>query len=210
MLLQRIEVDGKYIKDGTLLLSMVETVASQAIDVINRIGIIDVVVLFMIGAGSMFGILEKVGMFGKDRHDINAMISIAIGLIIALNPLMRDFIFNFVPLVIVLALFLFIALLLYEWVGVEPKFFVSLFKSPAIFIPMVIIILVLVLVGNMGGLSLIIGETNYTGPMGVPSDQVTPEDLANPAMVLAQPQVAGTILIFTVFAVVGFMITQGK
>lgn len=186
------------------------SVASEAVEVINQIGIFDILIPFIIGAGAMFGILEKVGIFGKDRHDVNALVSIAIGLVMALNFPAGQFLMNFVPLAIILAFFLFIALLLTQWAGMDPKDIVNIIKNPAVLIPAAIVLLVLIMIGMNGGLDLLTGATNYTGIMGVPSGEVTAEDLANPAILLTQPQVAGAILVLVVFAVVSFMITQKK
>jgi len=186
------------------------SVAEQAVETINKIGIFDIIVPFIIGAGAMFGILEKIQIFGKDRHDVNAIISIAIGIIMALSFPAGQFLMNFVPLAIVLAFFVFIALLISQWVGIEKDFLVNVVKSPAILIPISIILLVLIMIGMNGGLDLILGYTNYTGPMGVPTENITAQDLANPAVVLTQPSVAGAILVLVVFAVVSFMVTQKK
>jgi hypothetical protein len=95
-------------------------------------------------------------------------------------------------------------------VGIEKDFLVNVVKSPAILIPISIILLVLIMIGMNGGLDLILGYTNYTGPMGVPTENITAQDLANPAVVLTQPSVAGAILVLVVFAVVSFMVTQKK
>jgi len=186
------------------------SVASQAVEVINKIGIFDVLVPFIIGAGAMFGILEKVQIFGKDRHDVNALISIAIGVIMALSFPAGQFLMNFIPLAIILAFFIFIALLLTQWVGIKPDFIINVVQNPAILIPIAIILLILIMIGMNGGLDLMMGYTNYTGQMGVPTENITAQDLANPAILLTQPQVAGAMLILVVFAVIAFMITQKK
>jgi succinate dehydrogenase hydrophobic anchor subunit len=186
------------------------SIASEAVDVINKIGIFDILVPFIIGAAAMFGILEKVQLFGKDRHDVNALLSIAIGIIMALSFPAGQFLMNFIPLAIILAFFIFIALLLTQWVGIKPEFIIDVVKNPAILIPIAIILLVLIMIGLNGGLDLMSGATNYTGSLGIPSGNVSVEDLANPAILLTQPQVAGAILVLVVFAVVAFMITQKK
>ncbi|MDD2678583.1 MAG: hypothetical protein PHG04_03515 [Candidatus Nanoarchaeia archaeon] len=189
---------------------MSATVASQAVDIINRIGIFDVLVPFIIGAAAMFGILEKVQIFGKGRHDVNALISVGIGIVLALTPAASNFLMNFIPLVIVLAFFLFIALLLTQWVGLSPEFLIGTVKNPAVLIPMVIILLILIMIGFSGGLNLLLGYEEYSGPIGVSSENLTAQDLGNPAVLLTQPQVAGALLVLVVFAVISFMITQKK
>jgi len=187
-----------------------QSVAEQAVEIINQIGIFNVLVPFLIGAGALYGMLEKSQIFGKDRHDINALISIGIGIIIALSWSVRNFIVNFILLVIILAFFIFVGVLLAEWLGIKPDFFVDLLKQPAILIPVVLIILVLVMVAQAGGMEFIAGRANFTGDLGVPTENITAADLANPMVVLAQPQIAGTLLLLAVFAVITFMITQKK
>ncbi|MDD4353702.1 MAG: hypothetical protein PHN56_04555, partial [Candidatus Nanoarchaeia archaeon] len=177
------------------------SVASEAVEVINEIGIFDVLIPFIIGAGAMFGILEKVQIFGKDRHDVNALISLAIGLVMGLSFPAGQFLMNFIPLAIVLAFFLFIALLLTQWAGMDAAYITNVIKNPAVLIPMSIILLVLIMIGMNGGLDLMLGYTNYTGSLGVPSGEITAADLANPAVLLTQPQVTGAILVLVVFAV---------
>ncbi|MBN1923299.1 MAG: hypothetical protein JW791_00890 [Nanoarchaeota archaeon] len=189
---------------------MAETVASQAVEIINQIGIFDILVPFLLGAGALYGMLEKSQVFGKDRHDVNALISIAVGIIIALSWSARNFILNFIPLVIILAFFMFIMVLLAQWLGLEPKFFINIMNQPAIIIPVVLIVLVLIMVAQSGGLDFIMGRANYTGDIGIPTEDLTPQDLANPAIVLAQPQIAGTLIVLAVFAVVTYMVTQKK
>lgn len=189
---------------------MVQTVAEQALDIINQIGIFDILAPFIIGAAALYGMLEKSQIFGKDRHDVNAMVSIGIGILVAVTWSTREFILNFIPLVIILAFFLFIGVLLSEWLGIKPEFFINLMKQPGIFIPVILIILILVMIAQSGGLDLIAGRTNFTGDLGVPTENITAEDLANPGTLLAQPQVAGTLLILAVFAVITYMVTQKK
>ncbi|VVB75157.1 Uncharacterised protein [Candidatus Tiddalikarchaeum anstoanum] len=189
---------------------MVETVAGQALDVINRIGIFDVVVPFIIGAAALYGMLEKSQIFGKDRHDVNSMVAIGVGIIVTLSWSLRNFLLNFIPIIIVAAFFIFVGLLLLEWVGVKPDFVVNILQQPAVFIPVLLLLFVLVMVGLNGGLDFIVGRTNFTGTIGPASNEITPEDLANPAIVLAQPQVAGAILILAIMAAITYMITQKK
>lgn len=189
---------------------MAETVASQAVDLINEVGIFDIIVPFIISAAALYGMLEKSKIFGEGQQEVNAIISLGVGVIVALSWSARSFILNFIPLLIVLAFFLFVAILLIEWIGVKPDFFTDLMKQPAVLIPSILIILVLVMIAQSGGLDLISGRANYTGEIGVPTDNITAEDLTNPMVVLTQPQIAGTLLLLTVFAVISFMITQKK
>lgn len=129
---------------------------------------------------------------------------------IGLQVPLLQFIFNLVPLLIIGAFFLLIILIITKWLGVEDKFFVNLITQPAVLIPLIIFVVVIILIAQAGGLDLMLGRTNYTGPMGVPTENLTKEDLANPGILLTQPQIAGTLMLFAVFAVVTYMISQQK
>jgi hypothetical protein len=189
---------------------MAETIASQAVDLINRVGIFDVLVPFIIGSAALYGMLEKSQVFGKDRHDVNAMVSIGIGILVALSWATRMFLLNFIPIVIILAFFVFVVVLVLEWLGVDPKQLIGMIMHPGVFIPLLLVIFVLIMLAMSGGLDVMLGRTNYTGAIGVPTGQETPEDFANPLFALAQPEVAGAVLILAILAVITYMITQKR
>jgi hypothetical protein len=63
---------------------MAETVAGQAVDLINRIGVFNVIIPFILGFGITYGMLEKTGIFGKNMQKVNALIALCVGLIAAL------------------------------------------------------------------------------------------------------------------------------
>ncbi|VVB75070.1 Uncharacterised protein [Candidatus Tiddalikarchaeum anstoanum] len=71
-------------KDFLKVNIMVDTVAGQAVDLINRIGIFDVIVRFILGFGITFGMLEKTGILGKNMQKINALIAVSVGIIAVL------------------------------------------------------------------------------------------------------------------------------
>lgn len=121
-----------------------------------------------------------------------------------------QFVLNLVPLLIIGSFFFMIIVIILKWLGVEDKFFSNLLTQPTILIPLVIFVIVLLLLAQAGGLDVMLGRTNYTGPMGVPTEDITQEDLANPGILLTQPQIAGTLMLFAVFAVVTYMISQKK
>ncbi|MFA5332952.1 MAG: hypothetical protein WC376_00460 [Candidatus Nanoarchaeia archaeon] len=63
---------------------MAETVVSQAIELINSIGILDVFVKFILGFAITFGILEKTAIFGSNMQRVNAAIAASIGVVAVL------------------------------------------------------------------------------------------------------------------------------
>ena len=59
---------------------MAETVAGQAVDLINQTGIMDVIIRFLLGFVITYGILEKAQAFGKNQQKLHVLIALAIGL----------------------------------------------------------------------------------------------------------------------------------
>ena len=58
---------------------MADTVAGQAVDLINRIGIFDVIVPFILGFSISYGMLEKTKIFGNNRR-VNVLIGFCFGI----------------------------------------------------------------------------------------------------------------------------------
>lgn len=59
---------------------MAETVASQAVGLLNNLGFLDVLVRFILGFALTYGILEKTKIFGPNMQRINAIIAASIGI----------------------------------------------------------------------------------------------------------------------------------
>lgn len=59
---------------------MAETVAGQSLELINRIGIFNVIVPFVLGFAITYGMLEKTKIFGDNMQKINALIALAVGI----------------------------------------------------------------------------------------------------------------------------------
>jgi hypothetical protein len=64
---------------------MAETVSSQAIELINNVGIFDILIKFILGFAITFGMLEKTQVFGSNMQKINAIIAASIGMIVVLT-----------------------------------------------------------------------------------------------------------------------------
>lgn len=188
---------------------MAMSLAMQAVEVINEIGIFDILVPFIMGAAAIFGMLEKTKLFG-DRHDVNAMVGIAVGIVTAISFTSSRFIMNFMPIVIIFSFFIFVAVLLILWMGVKPETLVKFLHEPAIWIMLIIIIISLVVVGLQQTRIDISGGNITEDLLGTPSSEVTPETLIDPWDVVTQPKVVGVIVVLALFAIITYMMTSGK
>ncbi len=63
---------------------MADTVAGQAVELINRIGIFDVIIRFMLGFAITYGMLEKTKIFGSNMQRVNLIIAFAVGIVAVL------------------------------------------------------------------------------------------------------------------------------
>jgi mannose/fructose/N-acetylgalactosamine-specific phosphotransferase system component IID len=63
---------------------MAYTVAGQAVDLINQVGVFDVIVPFLLGFAITFSMLEKTKIFGGNKQ-VNLIISFCVGIVAALS-----------------------------------------------------------------------------------------------------------------------------
>jgi len=89
---------------------MVETIFGSGIFVNYILPWVLVFVLF-------FAILEKSGILGKDKRQINAIVAAVIGLLLLAFPVSRDMIVNLIPFLAVSAVILFVFMLLYGFMA---------------------------------------------------------------------------------------------
>ncbi len=181
------------------------SLAMEAVEVLNQIGIFDVLVPFMIVSAALYGVLEKSKLFG-DRHDVNAMVAIAAGILSIVSLTLNRFILNFMPVVLIFAVFLLIVLLLITWMGLKPETIVKFLKEPAVWMMLMIIILSLVTISLNQTRTEISGNVS----IGTPTEEVTPETLTDPMAVVTQPKVVGVIFVLVLFAVITYMMTAEK
>lgn len=64
---------------------MAESVAVQAVDFINSIGIMDVIIRFVLGFGVTYGALEKTQVFGPKQQTLHTIMGLAVGLLFAIS-----------------------------------------------------------------------------------------------------------------------------
>ena len=89
-----------------------ESVLAGAIQMLQRMGFFDILLPFLLVFAIVYGILEKTGIFGEKRHDINAVIALVIGLMVAVTTFVVNILTGFLPLVGLLAVIIVMFLML--------------------------------------------------------------------------------------------------
>jgi hypothetical protein len=89
---------------------MVETIFSSPV-------FIDVILPFLLVFTLVFAILDKTKLLGEGKRQINAIVSLVIGIILIGFPFARDIIVKLVPFLVVSLVILFIFMLLYGFVS---------------------------------------------------------------------------------------------
>jgi len=186
---------------------MADTIAEQAIEFIRDLGFLQFIIPFLVISAVMFGILEKIQMFGKGKKELNALIAVGIGLMVTISFL-NTVVVNILPVMGVILFFSFLLLTLSNWAGIDPSFSRSISTNPAILIPVALLVVVVVAVIASGGMDFINGEFNMTGSLGTSQENITVDDMNDLGTVFTQPQVAGTVILLILFAVVSFMMTK--
>lgn len=77
----------------------------------------DLVLPFLLVFTLIFAILEKTGVLGEDKQQINAIIGFVVGLGILAFPSARDLIVQLMPVLAVIAVVILIFMMLYGFVG---------------------------------------------------------------------------------------------
>ncbi len=80
---------------------------------------VELVLPFLLIFTLIFAILEKTGILGEDKKQVNAIVGFVVGLILIAFPSARGLIINLIPFLAVVAVVLLIFLLLYGFVGGE-------------------------------------------------------------------------------------------
>ncbi len=89
---------------------MVETIFSSPV-------FVDVILPFLLVFTLVFAILDKTKLLGEGKRQINAIVSLVIGIILIGFPFARDIIVRLVPFLVVSLVILFIFMLLYGFVS---------------------------------------------------------------------------------------------
>jgi hypothetical protein len=69
----------------------------------------------------VFAILDKTNVLGQGKKQINAIVAAVIGLLLLAFPTTRDFIVNLIPIMVAMAVILFIFLMLYSFASGDKK-----------------------------------------------------------------------------------------
>ena len=78
---------------------------------------IDVILPFLLVFTIVFAILDKTKLLGEGKRQINAIVSLVVGLILIAFPFARDIIVKLIPFLVVSLIILFIFMLLYGFIS---------------------------------------------------------------------------------------------
>ncbi len=82
---------------------------------------LDMILPFLLVFTLVFAILEKTKLLGEEKKQINAIISLVVGLILIAFPMPRDIIVKLMPFLAVVLVILFVFMLLYGFVSGKEK-----------------------------------------------------------------------------------------
>lgn len=69
----------------------------------------------------VFAILDKTNILGEGKKQINGIVAAVVGLLLLAFPVTRDFIVNLIPIMVAMAVILFVFLMLYSFASGEKK-----------------------------------------------------------------------------------------
>lgn len=89
---------------------MVETIFSSPL-------FIDIILPFLLVFTLVFAILDKTKLLGEEKRQVNAIMSLVIGIILISFPFARDIIVKLIPFLVVALVILFVFMLIYGFVS---------------------------------------------------------------------------------------------
>ncbi len=127
---------------------MVATILSNPV-------VVETLLPFLLVFTIIFAILQKTQILGKDKRQIDALVSLAIGLIVIAYGQATGIIVRLIPILAVTAVVILVFMLLYGMVFAEGKFDMNKYLKGGIGIAVGIVVIVSVLILT-GGLNYII------------------------------------------------------
>lgn len=151
----------------------------------------------------VFGVLMRTKLL-SDKMDINGVAALIVALMIAMNPMVSLFFFNFMPIVTALMLILFGGILLFMFFGATTEDIAKFFGSTPSWIFFIIMFLVFFMMSLTWTFPGIYPEST-TGGYG----NYSVEDIAGPGgfvLILASPRVLGMISFLLLVGIIGAVI----
>lgn len=124
------------------------------IGLLENFGVVFVILLIFL---IVFGLLEYINAFGKDRRGLHAIIAFVVALFFLLSKVAVTMVRMMVPWFMVIVIFLFFSMFIIRMFGAKEQHMFELIKDPNVY-PWVIIFIVLILLlslGNAFGQSLL-------------------------------------------------------
>jgi hypothetical protein len=89
-----------------------ESALGAGIEMLRSMGFFDILLPFLLVFAIVYGVLERTKLFGEKRHDINAVIALVVGLMVAVTTFVVNVLTGFLPLVGLLAVIIVMFLML--------------------------------------------------------------------------------------------------
>lgn len=151
--------------------------AELPVDVLQQIGITNYVVPFMLVFAISFGILMKSKII-SDRGDINGLVAFAIGFLFAILG-GGDIVNKMIPVMITFLMVVFIAIMLFLFLGAKESDFIKFIKNPGVALILIgfVVLITFVVLGDyliwldkipawmVNSSGDLIVDRNYQGPI---------------------------------------------
>lgn len=168
----------------------------------------NIVFVFLLVFSVIFAFLESIGIFGKDKKGIHAIMAFALSFLIIISKVAVSMVNFMTPWFMILFLFIFFAILSVRMFGASEADTLALIKDTRVY-PYLIIVMVIILVAgfsNMYGQSLLEQGTGVEGSENGEGDVILPGDIkggstktdtfgTNVLNTLVHPKVLGMIAI---------------
>lgn len=121
---------------------------TQSLGLIEQVGFLDVILPFLVTFAIVYGMLLKSKILGE-KQSINATIALVVAILVAMNPAMRGFLQELLPLYTMFFILLIMMFLFFVFFGIKQEKVIN--KPIGILIVAFLIILFLVSLGGIGG-----------------------------------------------------------
>lgn len=122
---------------------------TQSLGLIEQVGFLDVILPFLVTFAIVYGMLLKSKILGE-KQSINATIALVVAILVAMNPAMRGFLQELLPLYTIFFILLIMMFLFFVFFGIKQEN-IAKSKPIGIMIFAFLVILFLVSLGGIGG-----------------------------------------------------------
>jgi hypothetical protein len=144
-----------------------ESIFAAGIQSLHAMGFFNILLPFMLVFTIVYGVLERSKFFGENRHDINAVIGLVLGLMVVISAFVLQVLTDFLPLIGLFAVVLVCFMLLISMFWGEAQ---NIFDNKWIKYSAVVVIagvIVFVLADLLGFGDLFVGATSGDKILGI-------------------------------------------